>query len=114
MIHALMSGTLTAEPIERTTAKGAPFVTVSLRVAAGPESIFVGCVAFETAAAERLIKLARGAAVAVAGEMQLNVWTDREGQERRDWRLVAAEVMSIAQARRRRAAVDDRADDEGR
>jgi hypothetical protein len=45
MIHCLLNGTLSADPVERFTAKKARYATVNLRVPAGPDSTFVGCAA---------------------------------------------------------------------
>ena len=42
--------------------------------------------------------------MAAAGELQPNNWTEREGVEHRDWRLLVNEVMGVAQAARRRKA----------
>ena len=107
MIDALVQGTLAGDPVLRNTGKGDPFVTVSIRVAAGPETLFVGMAAFGETARERLLKLAKGAGGAIAGELQANFWTTAAGAERRDWRLVATEVLSVHQARRRRAEAEE-------
>jgi len=42
MIAALVHGDLISEPVERTTAKGAPFVTATVRVPAGADALLVG------------------------------------------------------------------------
>ena len=42
MIAALIQGDLVSDPVERTTTKGAPFVTATVRVAAGAEALFSG------------------------------------------------------------------------
>jgi len=104
MIHALLAGALSADPVERTTAKGARYVTTMLRVPCGQDSTFMGVAAFDETAADRLAVLKKGAGVSVAGELQLNVWTDRDGAQRRDWRVIAVEVLSVHQAARRRRA----------
>ena len=103
MIAALLQGSLVGDVVRRTSSRnGASFVTVGVRAAAGDESIIVNVVAFDDTAAERLQRLARGATVAVAGVLELHCWVDREGKDRKDWRMVAAEVLSVHQARKRR------------
>ena len=107
MIHAMLSGTLSADPVERSSSKGNRYVTATLRVAAGPESVFVGVAAFDTTAADRLTAMRKGAGISITGELQLNPWTDRDGVEHRDWRVIANEVLSVSQAARRRRAIGD-------
>ncbi len=102
MIAALIQGTLTADPVRRTSSKGGDFATATMRIAAGSESIFVSVATFSETAAERLLATSKGATIAAVGTLELNVWTDREGNERRDWRLTAAEILTVHQARRRR------------
>jgi single-stranded DNA-binding protein len=108
MIAALIQGTLAGDPMRRTSPRnGAAFATASVRVAVGAESIFVGVTVFDETATERLMRLSKGAAVAAAGTLELNAWVDREGKDRRDWRLTAHEILSVHQARRRRAAAEE-------
>jgi single-stranded DNA-binding protein len=73
-------------------------------VPAGPETIFIGAAAFDRVAAERLASLSKGSPIATAGELQPNNWTDREGVEHRDWRLLVSEILTVSQAARRRKA----------
>ena len=102
MIAALIQGDLVADPVERTTAKGAPFVTATVRVAAGTEALFVGLACFDATGCERLAKLRKGASVAAAGTLEATEWTTREGETRRGWRLTASEVLTVYAARKRR------------
>ena len=102
MIAALIQGDLVADPVERTTAKGAPFVTATVRVAAGTEALFVGLACFDATGCERLAKLRKGATVAAAGTLEATEWTTREGETRRGWRLTASEVLTVYAARKRR------------
>ena len=103
MIAALLQGVLAGDPMRRTSPRtGAAFATASVRVAVGAESIFVGVSVFDETGIERLMRLSKGGAVAVAGALELNAWVDREGKDRRDWRVTATEILSVHQARRRR------------
>ena len=101
MIAALLHGELVADPVERTTSTGAPFWTATLRVPAGAEALFIGLATFSATAGERLLKLSKGSSVAAAGTLEATEWRDREGNDRKGWRLTATEVLSVYQARKR-------------
>lgn len=102
MIAAMIQGDLVADPVERTTSKGVPFATATVRVAAGAEALFVGLACFDATGCERLAKLRKGASVAAAGTLEATEWTTREGETRRGWRLTASEVLTVYAARKRR------------
>lgn len=104
MIAALIQGTLAGDPVRRTSARGSEFATASVRVGVGAESIFIGVMCFGETEIDRLMRLTKASAIAAAGTLELNAWTDRDGKDRRDWRLTATEILSVSQARRRREA----------
>jgi len=103
MIAAMIQGQLVAEPVEPTTASGSRFVTATARVAAGVEAMFVGIATFDAAACARLAKLRKGSSVAAAGMLETTAWTATDGTQRTGWRLTANEVLTLGEARRRRA-----------
>ena len=102
MISALVTGDLVGDPVERTTQAGKAFVTATLRVPAGEESVFVGVAAFSETAAARLSQMKKGGSIAAVGVLEVNNWTDREGNARTGWRLAANEIMSAYAATKRR------------
>ena len=104
MIGVLIEGELSAEPAERTASNGNRYWTASARVAAGSESLFIGITVFDPKAGERLMQLHKGSRVAAAGTLEATSWTDKTGAERKGWRLLAHEVLSVYQARKRRDA----------
>ena len=110
MIGALIQGELIADPVQRVTAAGKPFVTATMRVPAGAEALLIGIGAFETAAAGRLAKLHKGSSLAAAGTLEATEWAGRDGETRKGWRLTAVEVLTVREARRRRR--DDAEGDE--
>ena len=73
---------------------------------AGAEALFIGLACFDAAGSERLGKLRKGSTVAAVGALEATVWTTREGEERRGWRLTASEVLTVYAARRRRATAE--------
>lgn len=101
MIAALVQGDLISEPVIRTTAKGAPFVTATVRVPAGADALLVGIAAFDRTAGERLAKLHKGASLAAAGTLEATEW-EKDGETRRGWRLTATEILTVYAARKRR------------
>ena len=104
MIGALIAGELSAEPAERTASNGKTFWTASARVSAGSEAIFVGITMFDPKAGERLMALHKGSRIAAVGTLEATSWTDKTGAERKGWRLLAHEILSVYQARKRRDA----------
>jgi len=102
MIEALTTGELIADPVERTTRAGKPFWTATLRVPAGADSILVGLTVFSASAGARLAQMHKGAKIAAAGTLEASVWSGRDGEERKGWRLTAVEILSVYQARKKR------------
>jgi single-stranded DNA-binding protein len=107
VISALILGELIADPVQRTTATGKPFGTATVRSGAGAGSVLIGLSTFSATAVEKLLQLRKGDSLAATGTMELNVWTDREGRERRDWRLTASAILTQYEAGKRRKAAQD-------
>jgi len=110
VIGAVVTGTLVADPVERTTQAGKPFTTATLRVPAGEDALFIGVAAFEPVAAERLARMTKGGTVAACGVLEQNTWTAKDGSERTGWRLTASEVLTAYSATKKRRAAEGDAD----
>lgn len=104
MMAAMIAGELSTEPAERTASNGNRYWTASARVAAGGESVFVSLATFDPKAGERLMALHKGSSLAAVGTLEATSWTDKTGAERKGWRLLVHEVLSVYQARKRRDA----------
>lgn len=102
MIGALIQGELATEATERAAANGNRYWTASARVAAGSDSVFMSITTFDTQAGERLAALRKGSSFAAAGVLEATTWTDKAGAERKGWRLLAREILTVYQARKRR------------
>lgn len=63
-----------------------------------PIDEWVTLVAFG-AKAEDLARVQKGGMVAAIGRMELSRWTDREGNDRESWSLIADEILSVRSAR---------------
>ena len=104
MIDAWITGDLSADPTERTASNGNRYWTASARVTAGSETVFVSIATFDPRAGERLMTLHKGSSVAAVGTLEATSWTDKAGAERKGWRLLTHEILSVYQTRKRRDA----------
>ena len=115
MLSVLIEGTLIAAPVQRTSSKGTPFVTVQVRCSGDDgESVLCSVIAFQASAAEALTALAAGDTVAVAGPAALSQW-EKNGEHRVGLKVTATRVLSVYEAgMRRKAASQDREAENGR
>lgn len=120
MLSVLIEGTLTADPVARTGAKGNAFTTAQLRTASEDgETVWCSVIAFSVSAADALAKLTAGDAVAIAGSAALHHWEKQNGEHRVGLRVTAAKVLTVYDAAQRRKAASTRksaardADDDG-
>lgn len=97
--HALVSGSLLGDPVQRTSAKGKAFATATLRVATEDGSILVSMAAFGDTA-EALLQHRAGDAVAVAGRAKLTSWTGKDGVEKHGVSVTADSIVSAASSKR--------------
>ncbi len=107
MIDGLVAGKLYGRPERRVgNSSGKAFVTAKVRAAtAGGETLFVNVLTFDAGAQTALLALADGDAVALAGTLTPKVWTDREGQARPALDMVAGQVLTAYQVKKRRETV---------
>ncbi len=105
MLSVLIEGTLTADPVARTGAKGHAFTTAQMRIAGEDgETVWCSVIAFSASAAESLATLASGDTVAIAGSAALHHWQKQGGEHRVGLRVTAARVMTVYDAGQRRKA----------
>jgi len=105
MIDALVSGHVFGQPTHRVGKSGKPFVTAKVRAPMrNNEGAFVNVVTFSDHVMAGLLALGQGAAVAIAGELTTDVWTDREGKPHAGLHLVAHELLTEHHVNRRRSA----------
>ena len=65
---------------------------MSLAVSNGDVTLWIGLIAFG-GQAEQLLRYAKGDIVSVTGRLELNVWTTKEGVERKDLQCVVARII---------------------
>jgi single-stranded DNA-binding protein len=111
MIEGLVSGKVYGRPEQRVgNNSGKPFVTAKVRAATnGGDMLFVNVLAFDVAVQAALLALSDGDAVSLAGTLTPKVWIDRENQPRPALDLIASQVLTVYQVKRKREAVNPRA-----
>lgn len=106
-LHILATGTLIADPISRTSAKGAAYATAQLRVPVeDDEAAFVSVIAFGTTA-QALLAHAKGDSIAVTGRGKLTEWQSKDGENRHGLSITVDALMSPHQARSKREKVTE-------
>lgn len=97
-----LRGRLGADPVSRQTANGSAMATGSIAVSLpsreADETEWFNLIAFGRVA-EALGGHRKGDALAVMGELQLNVWTTKTGEERRDLQIIVESIMTPRRAR---------------
>jgi single-stranded DNA-binding protein len=108
VIEGLVSGKVYGRPEQRVgNNSGKPFVTAKVRAAtAGGETLFVNVLAFDATAQAALLALSDGDAVSLAGNLTPKVWIDRENQPRPALDMIASQVLTAYQVKRKRDAVN--------
>jgi single-stranded DNA-binding protein len=110
MIDALIAGRLYGTPQSRTSKNGNAFATAKVRTPmANGESCFVNVVAFSDSARTALLALAEGDSVAIAGELKVGTYTDKDGAARPSLDLTAHAVLTEYHVQRKRKAIEDAA-----
>jgi single-stranded DNA-binding protein len=112
MIRALITGTLSADPQERTTKNGNSFAFGRMQVVQ-QDGVRLTCtvVAFDDAVVQRMLQLKTGAGVSMAGSLKATIWQDREGHHRPALDLVADEISSTSPKPRKRESRRQREDE---
>jgi len=105
MIDVLIRGRLVADPERKTTKAGKSYATARLSVTDrdGGEHLALAT-AFDEQALTALLALAKGDAVAVAGELSVGVWTPEGKEPRPSLRVLVHGVLSPYSVQRRREA----------
>ena len=112
MIDALITGKLHGLPQQRTAKTGRTFTTAKLRVPTGEDSTFCNVIAFNDEAQAALLALGAGEAVALAGELKVSTWTDKNGTARPSLDLVASKALTQYHLSKRRRTMQGEQDGE--
>ena len=94
MITASVSGKAAFDPREIQTKSGTPMTTIRLACSdsEGSSTIWIDVVAFNYNA-QWLARAAKGDRIAAMGDMNLNTWTGKDGEEKSVLQLVADNLI---------------------
>ena len=116
-------GRLGSDPREHVTSKGGAMATASLAVdvpdrsqgaeGGATETLWLRVTAFGRVA-DDLLLCAKGDPVSASGRLQFSRWTDREGDEREQWAIVADALVSARTVRPRGGRRKSKGDGDGR
>jgi len=113
MIDAIIAGRLYGNPQSRTSKNGNAFAIAKVRTPmTNGESAFVNVIAFSDTAKTALLALSEGDSVAIAGELKVSTYTDKEGTARPSLDLTAHAVLTEYHVVRKRKAVTEPAEPE--
>jgi len=104
MMQAAIHGRLGRDPVTRTTRNGNEMASTTVAVDVtghGDETertAWVDLTCFGRLA-EQLARHGKGDMVSASGRLTLRVWTDREGNERQGWQMVANSLVSARTVR---------------
>ena len=110
MIDCLISGKLHGLPSQRTSRNGGTFTVAKVRVPTGEESTFANIIAFDQGTQDALLALGAGEAVALAGELRVSTWTDKNGVTRPSLDLVASKALTQYHLTKRRRTMQGEQD----
>jgi hypothetical protein len=90
----IVSGLLFKAPVSKTSKTGKPYVLATMREGSGERVRWWKCFAFSEAPIEELLRLGDGDPIAVAGEIDADVYAPEGSDPRVNWRVTADTVMS--------------------
>jgi len=96
--HATILGRLGADPESKTSAAGSAVTRFRIASSVGygdkKQTLWMACTAFGKTA-EFAAKLKKGDGLLVAGRLQPNIWTDKQGVERKDIVMIVDTVQAV-------------------
>jgi single-stranded DNA-binding protein len=96
-VAALISGTISRAPEQKTSRNGNPFVTASIRVVNGNEANFWRIFVFSESAQAALLALGEGDSVACQGTPKFEMYAPEGGAARVSLSLTVDQVVALKQ-----------------
>lgn len=100
-VHA--TGTLVADPEQRTSASGTAWLRLKVSVPSGQESVFVSVAVFDGDLIDRLAPLHKGDSISLAGTAHTSAWL-KDGEAKAGLNMVANAAISRRDGRPKRRA----------
>ena len=113
MLSVLASGTLVADPVERTARTGRAYTTCSMRCPTDEDAILISLIAFSDSARQALLPLRKGDAASIVGTAKLSSW-EKDGEQKHGLSVIASQVLTayMVEKRRSRTQADKSAEPE--
>jgi hypothetical protein len=92
--RAIVSGVLFKAPVSKTSKAGKPYVLATIREGSGERVRWWKCFAFSETPIEELLRLGDGDPIAVAGEIDADIYAPEGSDPRVNWRVTADAVLS--------------------
>lgn len=100
-MRAIVSGALARDPEEKTSKSGNAYVLATIREGSGDRARWVRCFVFGDEACAAVLTLKAGDPIAVAGEIDAEIYAPAGAEPRVSW---SAKVDAVLTARRSRKA----------
>lgn len=101
-VFGLVTGTVQGSPATRSTSKGRPWVSLSIKAQGGEGSAFVSVAVFDSDLVALAEGLTDGETVTAQGRLELRAWTGRDGTERSGLSITASQLMRLEKAPQRK------------
>jgi single-stranded DNA-binding protein len=93
-MRCVVSGSLSKQPIEKTSKSGNSYLLVKIVEKNGEKKRWISAFIFDEAACEEVRRLGDGDPLAVAGEVEADVYTPDGGEPRINWTIVVDALIS--------------------
>lgn len=103
MIHALITGKLLTDPVQRKSKNGNPFVTMTIAAPTGGEAdTTASVICFSETTCQQLLALGKGDAVSLVGKITPKIYVDRNNESRASLDVVAELVLTVYALKQKR------------
>jgi hypothetical protein len=99
-MRAIISGSLFKQPIEKTSAAGKPYVLATIVEKIGDKKRWIKAFIFSESTCAEVRRLGDGDPIAVAGEIDADVYTPQGGEPRVNWTVVVDGVLTARKPKR--------------
>jgi single-stranded DNA-binding protein len=102
-----VSGALGKQPQQRTSKRGTPYLTASLRVPAGNEIEWWDLLVFNEGAQAEMLRLNPGEKLSAQGVLKIEIYRGGDGEPRISRTIIADAVLALRPAPRERKSKSD-------
>jgi single-stranded DNA-binding protein len=113
-MRGIVSGSLFKEPLEKTSTAGKPYVLATIVEKAGAQKRWIKAFIFSESACAEVRRLGDGDPIAVAGEIDGDVYAPDGGEPRVNWKITVDAVLSAHRPTKAKAVGEGRKAANGR